>query len=99
MDPALVGIWTSDMNDSVTKNNLGNVTMTFTNEGKLIYDLYEGKKLQRMFMTYHIIGDIIISDQQSNPQEQKTKYKLIDKDQLILEFDGIKTVFKRVTIK
>jgi hypothetical protein len=95
MDIGIVGTWISDLSDLVTKNNIGNVTMTFTNDGRLIYDVQEGKKLQRMYMTYRINGDIIISDQQSNPNEQKTKFKFVGEDQLVLEFDGIKTVFKR----
>jgi hypothetical protein len=95
MDAGIVGTWNSDINDSTTKNNIGNVTMTFTEDGRLIYDIHERNKLQRMNMTYSISGDSIISDQQSHLAEQKTKFKLLGGDKLILEFDGIKTIFKR----
>ena len=94
MDTGLIGVWNSDMTDPTTKN-MGKVTMTFTKDGSLIYDIYEGDKLQRMNMVYCISGDTIISDQPSHPQEQKTKYKLENNDKLILEFEGMAVVFRR----
>jgi ABC-type sulfate transport system substrate-binding protein len=97
MDEGIVGTWKSDMNDSFTKNNIGDVTMTFTNDGRLTYDVLEKKKLQRIYMTYQISGDTIISDQPSHSQQQKTKFKLVDNNKLILEFEGIKTVFIKDT--
>jgi hypothetical protein len=95
MNAEIVGTWNSDLNDPSTKNNIGNVTMTFTEDGRLIYDLHEGKKLQRMYMTYRINEDSIISDQASHPQKQKTKYKFVTSNKLILEFEGIETIFLR----
>jgi hypothetical protein len=95
MSETLIGIWNSDMNHEATKNSIGNVTITFTKDGSFTYDIYEGDKLQRMNMTYHVVGDVIISDQPSHPNEQKTKYKLETNDKLILEFEGVATVFKR----
>ena len=94
MDTGLIGVWNSDMNDPAT-NSMGKVTMTFTKDGSLIYKIYEGDKLQRMNMVYRINGDTIISDQPSHPQEQKTKYKLENRDKLILEFEGMAGVFNR----
>ena len=95
MDKRLIGVWNSDMTDQATKNSLGNVIMTFTKDGSLFYDTYEGDKLQRMNMTYRISDDTIISDQPSHPNEQRTRYKLENNDKLILEFEGTTTVFTR----
>ena len=95
MDTGLVGVWNSDLNDETTKNSIGNVTVTFTRDGALIYDIHEDNKLQRMNMVYRVSGDTIISDQPSHLQEQRTKYKLENHDKLILEVDGIITVFNR----
>jgi hypothetical protein len=97
MDTGLIGVWKSDVNDQATKNSIGNVTMTFTKDGNLIYDIHEGDKLQRMNMIYRISGDTLISDQPSHPQEQRTKYKFENNDKLILEFEGMSTVFRRET--
>ena len=95
METELIGTWISDMNDLATKNNIGNVRMTFTIDGKLIYEIHEAKKLQKMFMIYRINGDTIISDQPSEKTEQITKFKFINKDRLILEFEGLKTFYNR----
>ena len=67
--------------------------MTFTKDGKLIYDIFEGNKQQRMNMVYKVQDNTIISDQPSHPQEQRTKYKIENSNKLILDFEGEKTVF------
>jgi hypothetical protein len=95
MEARIIGVWYSDIDDEVTKNNIGHVTMTFTKEGCLIYDIHEEGKLQRMNMVYRVSGDMIISDQPSHPSEQRTKYKLDGDDKLILNFEGVSTIFRR----
>lgn len=97
MDTRLFGVWNSDKKDDATKNSIGTVTMTFTNDGALIYDIYENDKLQRMNLVYKISGDTIISDQPSHPQEQRTKYRLENDNKLILEFEGQRTIFIKET--
>lgn len=99
MDSGLIGIWNSDQSNETTKNSIGKVTMTFTEDGQLIYDIDAGNKLQRMNMVYKVSGDTIISDQPSHPQEQRTKFKIENGDKLTLEFEGEKTVFIRATKK
>jgi hypothetical protein len=76
MDNNLIGIWKSDETDETTQKTLGKVTMTFTEDGQLIYDIFEGDKQQRVNMVYKVQGDTIISDQPSHPQEQRTRYKI-----------------------
>jgi hypothetical protein len=97
MDKNLIGTWNSDDTDETTQKTLGKVTMTFTEDGKLVYDIFGDNKLQRMNMIYKVQGDTIISDQPSHPQEQRTNYKIESRDKLILDFKGEKTVFKRQT--
>lgn len=95
MDNNLIGIWNSDETDETTQRTLGKVTMTFTEDGKLVYDIFEGNKQQRINMVYTVQGNTIISDQPSHPQEQRTKYQIENGDKLILDFEGKKTVFNR----
>ena len=92
MDKNLVGIWISDES---SKNSIGNVTMTFTEDGKLTYDIQENDKIQKIFLTYKVSGDTLISDQPSHPQKQYTKYVIEDNSKLILIFDGVETKFNR----
>lgn len=95
----LVGIWNSDLSDELTKNTIGNVTMTFTEDGQLIYDIDAGDKIQKMNLVYKVSGDTIISDQPSHPQEQRTKFKIENGNKLTMEFEGEKTIFVRAPKK
>ena len=95
MDKNLIGTWNSDETDETTQKTLGKVTMVFTEDGKLVYDIFEGDKLQRINMLYKVQDDTIISDQLSHPQEQRTKYKIENSNKLILDFEAEKTVFTR----
>ena len=95
MQTKLIGLWESDETDILTIKTLGKVTINFTVDGKLIYDIHEGDKLQRINMVYKVVGNTIISDQPSHPQEQKTAYKFVTEDKLMLEFDGEQTLFNR----
>lgn len=91
----LVGTWKSDENDQATQKALGKATMTFTKDGKLIYDIFEGGKQLRIDMVYRVQGDTIISDQPSHPGEEKTAYKIENGNKLVMTFEGERTVFNR----
>jgi hypothetical protein len=95
IDNELKGIWKSDLSDELTKSSIGKVTMTFAEEGQLIYDIDAGDKRQIMYLVYRISGDTIISDQPSHPQERRTKFTIENKNKLALEFEGEIAVFYR----
>src|SRR6476661_11111019 len=95
IDKQLEGAWISDSEDEATKNNIGNVTMTFTKDGKLYYEIQEGEKLQRLNMVYWTSGDTLYSDQPSSPRQERTKYKIEKEGRLTLEYEGTITKFKR----
>ncbi|MDP1802117.1 MAG: hypothetical protein Q8L81_12240 [Bacteroidota bacterium] len=97
-DERLFGIWISDTNDEITKKAIGDTSMTFTEDGKLIYDVLESEKIQRINMIYWTEGDIIFTDQPSNPREEKTQYSFPNKDNLLLSFGGQLTRFNKKKI-
>jgi hypothetical protein len=96
-DVKLLGTWKSDMKDEVTKNNLGETTMTFYNNGKLIYEtrLSYSRNALKTELIYRTIGDSLISDKPSHVEEQISIYKFENDDKLILEIRGIPCVFLR----
>lgn len=94
-DKRLHGIWTSDQSDETTKQSVGDVTMTFTEDGKLIYDTHEVGKTQRINMIYWTSGDTIYTDQPSSPRQEKTQYSFPDKDKLVLGFGGQLTKYSK----
>ncbi|MGC4022969.1 MAG: hypothetical protein QM734_14010 [Cyclobacteriaceae bacterium] len=88
IDGRLFGKWTTDKNDKLTVDFLGDVTMTFTPKGELIYEIKEGERLQIINMTFWTEDNYIISDQPSHPKKEKTKYSFGTDEYLILEFQG-----------
>jgi hypothetical protein len=94
-DKQLEGAWISDSEDKTTKNSIGDVTMTFTKDGKLFYDVHEGDKVQRINMVYRTHGDTLYSDQPSNPRQEGTIYKIENNVNLTLNYEGAITKFKR----
>ena len=94
-DKQLIGRWESDLNDIETKNSVGEVTMHFTSDGKLIYEIKADDKIQRINLTYKTMDGLIISDQPSSHRVEKTKYKIDNDNILTLEFEGKKTKFIR----
>jgi hypothetical protein len=96
-DVRLLGVWKSDMSDEVTKNNLGETTMTFFNDGKLIYEIRQSfsPKPLKTDLIYRTMGDSLVSDKPSHVEEQISIYKFENEDKLILEIRGVRCVFLR----
>lgn len=70
-------------------------TMVFTNDGKLIYSVHNGDKVQVMNMVYEVSGDQIITDQPSNPQKEISKFYFEPSGILVVDHQGEKTRFMR----
>jgi hypothetical protein len=87
IDSRLFGKWSTDKNDKQTFDFLGDVTMTFTPKGELIYEIEADDKLQIINMFFWTEDNYIISDQRSHPKKEK-KYSFGTADYLILEFEG-----------
>ena len=95
-DRSLFGTWKSDTKDEATKNSIGDAKMKFSDDGSLIYDIVDGVNVQRMKMKFHARRDTLFYSQPPDVSEQSMKYEYKDnKKILILEFNGIKTVFRR----
>jgi hypothetical protein len=92
LDSRLFGNWTSDQTDEITKQTLGDVTMTFTPTGELIYKIEQSNRVQIINMTFWTEGEYVISDQPSSPRKERTRF-IFEDENLILEFEGQKTRF------
>ena len=76
--------------------DVGNgVTMTFTDDGKLVYVIHQEDSDQIMNLAYKVAGNHLVTNQASLPQEETTLF-LFDADgNLILDYGGSKTWFAR----
>lgn len=72
----LLGTWISDPEDIESIRKFGNVKLHFTEDGQLIYSLLSEQKKQKMFLTYRVENNILITDQPSAPRKKKLTSKL-----------------------
>jgi len=91
----LIGDWFSDLNDERTAVEMGDIKMSFNNNGKLIYEISEAGKKQIIYLTFLIQGDKLITDQASYPKKEETEFYFDESNRLILKFEGKKTRFIR----
>ncbi len=93
----LVGIWKSDHSDELTQKNYGNVIMEFIANGDLIYTIIEKNREQKIFMTYEIKGEFLITNQKSHQQKVKTKFFIdVENNYLELIFETIKSKYIKI---
>jgi len=94
MDAKFLGTWKADSSDETTRKNLGDASMTFTN-GNIIYTVTDKEKTDTVNLIYHIKGDVVVTTDPGQAEEQVAKFRFEGDDKLILEFNGMRSVFLR----
>ena len=89
IDSRLIGKWSADSSE------FPNTQMTFTSNGKLIYEITENEKVSIMNMTFETSEDLIISNQPSHPRIEKTRYS-ISGDLLTLDYEGVISKYRKM---
>lgn len=92
----ILGIWKLAPDDSESKQIYGNVTIEFKTEGKLIYTIHLEGKEQKMFMTYKIQDNKLITDQPSSPHIEETEFRILPNGELELSFGGTNSRYIKV---
>ncbi len=97
IDSRILGVWETDPDDAQTLRNFGKNRMTFSSDGRLVYDAFVGIKIQRMNLVFYTENGWIISNQPSHPREERTKYYFDGASKLIVELGGDKAKYIRVS--
>jgi len=71
------------------------VTMELDEHGSLTYTMHGAERDQKMFLRYRTEGDVIVSDQPSDPREERTTYRLTAEGLLVLIYDGEEWYYQR----
>ena len=71
------------------------VELEFRPSGELIYSVDAGGKWQIIRLTFRVEGGELITDQPSNPREERTGFALQDLYTLVLDYGGAKAFFSR----
>ena len=94
----LLGIWKSDPRDRTGVQSYGSATLEFGSDGSLLYTVHESDRDQTMRLTFRVEEPgFIITDQPSQPHEERTAYELTLEGKLVLAFGGEKSVYVRVS--
>lgn len=78
----LLGTWISDSEDIESIQKFGNVKLHFTEDGQLIYTIFNEHKDQKIFLTYRVENNVLITDQPSDPREERTKFQITEEGRL-----------------
>ena len=94
IDQRLLGRWELVRTDHEFVD--GKVLIEFTADGKLNYSIAGAATTDLIEMVYGIDGDVIISDQPSDPGKERTKYSFDDAGMLVLKMKKGTSWFKRL---
>jgi len=81
--------------DLVGVQELGRATLEFEDDGQLTYTLHAKESEQKMFLTFRVDGETLVTDQPSSPREERTAYSIGADGRLTLWFGGQRSVYVR----
>lgn len=70
------------------------IALEFAPDGRLACAILHGNRRQTIMLTYRVEGDQLITDQPSQPRQERTKVEFVQEG-LLLEFEGRKTRLTR----
>jgi hypothetical protein len=88
LDERLLGRWKGVVGEEV-------VTMEFGRDGGLTCTIHNEGKDQKMLLRYESVDGVIVTDQPSDPREERTRYRFTVSDELLLDYDGEVSTFRR----
>ena len=91
----IIGMWITDPADKATLRDFGCASLQFQEDGKLTYISHDTDKDQVIFMTYRIDGQTLITEQPSEPREERTGFVFTHDGKLRLIYDGQAAVYIR----
>jgi hypothetical protein len=93
----ILGIWNLDPDDTKSQQIYGNISIEFKDSGDMIYVIHlTNSKNQKIFMTYEVENNLLITNQVSSPQKEETEFIVLPNGKLELYFEGIKSTYVKV---
>lgn len=93
----LLGKWKSDPDDAEGYSKYGDVSLEFLDGGELVYTMEDPHRHSAVLMQFRVEGDEIVTTQQANPREERTKYRIAADGKLSLSFGGVETRYVRTS--
>lgn len=92
----LAGCWETDPACAQTQELYGRVIVDFSPEGLMVWTLFEGGVQKKIYLTYEVDGDFLITDQPNHPHGERTRFRFIDDNHLQLSSRGKESRFHRI---
>ena len=80
----LLGDWVIDPTDYKAIREYGIVSMSFTEDGRLIYRIKSSEGTNIILLTYRVHNQRLITNQPSAPKVEKTSFAMTPEGKLIL---------------
>jgi hypothetical protein len=91
----LIGRWDIDPSDAIGLQAYGNSTMDFIDSHVLWYIRKSNDEQQLIQLTYRIEENCIVTNQPSQPREDRVQFEIDGNGNLILIRDSVRTRFIR----
>jgi len=92
----LAGCWETDPACERTQELYGRVIVDFSPEGLMVWTLFEDGKQKKIYLTYELDGEFLVTDQPSHPKIERTRFRFLDDDHLLLAYGGKESTFRRI---
>lgn len=94
MKELLIGRWKTLQSDYVSRLEYGETEIEFKPNGKLVYNVIDGNKVQKIFMRYEIQGNKLLTIQKSSNDQTlvETGFEFVN-GLLVLEYEGFKSAY------
>ena len=93
----LLGRWTTDPTDTEAIEEYGQTTVVFSADGSLTYIIHGEGRDQVIIMKYRVDDGVLVTDQPSQPGEERTAFTITPDLKLVLEFGGSRSRYVRVS--
>ena len=71
------------------------VELEFLPNGELLYSVDAGDRWRVARLIYRVDGDVLVTDQASDPREERTRFRFQPDGVLVLEFDGRQSRYRQ----
>lgn len=89
-DRSLLGTWSSAPGSSE------DTTLEFKEDGRLDYTIHGTEKDQKIFLTYRVENNTLVTDQPSHPREERTPFVFTEDGKLVLIYGDQRSLYIRV---
>ena|SRR2546425_2005656 len=85
-DARLLGTWITDPEDSVAIRKYGKASVVFRRDGTMTYTVHGESRDDVVLLTYRTEGDYILTDQPTEPHEERSRFFFSRDGKLTIQF-------------